>query len=147
MRQGTKTALGELEICIVNGVICAEDLRDEIVTVWEFADEYARDVLAAVSMRSTWSATVEAELERPATRGAAEAHVPRCFPHENKLKRKAGEEAPPSWAGYGKVCAMRDDECAPCDPHESRPDIFCPGCHAYYHFACFFHRHDVCLKE
>lgn len=125
----------------------------------DFALAYYSCVVGAVSMRRRVPAEMalcvpcdgDAAAARQAvrqTRAQARAHVPRCPVEENRRKRRAGEEAPPRWAGRGYACV--DPACV----IKPSPTYICMGCReerercsGWYHLECFFRWHSLQLRS
>ena len=148
LRQGTKGALFDGEIGFVNGNIIAERLRARSVTVWEFADEYSAEVLAAVSMRRT-SPNAAAQ-QSGGTRAQRDAHRLVSFREERRSSKREGKLVG-TRAKRGRECC--DAASGRCPEGEGRPAYFCAGCKreregcsGWYHWDCYWKRHrSVCV--
>ena len=145
LRQGTKGALFDAEIGFVNCRVVAERLRATHVTVWDVADEYCSEVLAATSMRRN---TLAAAAEEPtATRSQRDAH--RCVSYSelhSRLRRAGGAPAGKRAKRGRACCEAAAGLCAPGEP--KRPMYFCAGCEreredcsGWYHWECYWKRH------
>lgn len=155
LRQGPKGALFDAEIGFVNGTVVASLLRSLVgqFTLWDFCDEFAREVIGAVSMRRrTTAEQAHAALNSPPaavasqTRTAHASHVPVSFALERKRCRAAGETVLPP-AKRGSECCRSD--CALGEP--KRPSWYCHGCHiansnGWYHWGCYWKCHQVQVK-
>jgi hypothetical protein len=156
LRQGPKGALFDAELGFVNGTIVANRLRDSDaqVTLWDFCDEFAREVLGAVSMRRKTTAMQQAAQQgapgargssaAPSTRAGDRQHVPISFCDERRKRRRAAGESRLPHAKRGRTCCRSD-----CDPGEAkRPSWYCLGCHTakctgWYHLACYWKCHNA----
>ena len=153
LRQGPKGALFDAEIGFVNGTAVANRLRSEHLTIWDFASEFASEVLRDVSMRRATPATLAASLrddegvsDAQATRAHALSHIPVCWSEDRKRARAAGEEQLPT-AKRGRVCCRAEQNgCGTGEPQ--RPHYWCPGCDTergagWYHWACYWKCHQA----
>ena len=145
LRQGPKGALFDAEIGFVNGRIVAERLRSTHVTVWDFADEYCAEVLAAVSMRRT-AAAAAAQQRATATRAQRDSHRLISYSELHRSAKRAGAPAGKRakrgrtcWEAAGGGCAAGETK---------RPMYFCAGCKreredcsGWYHWDCYWKRH------
>ena len=148
-RQGPKGALFDAELCFVDGSIIANDLRESHATVWDFAAEYASEVLAAVRMRGVVPAAQTAAAEMHADARLV-SHVPINFRSEGRKARRNGEDYS---AKCGARCCMRDSDEHACDAGETQMGVlFCAGCarrngcNGWYHEACYWRRHAAVLR-
>ena len=145
LRQGPKGALFDAELGFVDGSIVASELRDTIVTVWDFVTEFADNVIGAVTMRKLSSAALaHAVCAAPLTRAQERAHVPVWPAGERRKRGRASDELLPA-AKRGTRCCCKGE----CDAGEpERPQFWCPGCEAdygngWYHWACYWRHHHA----
>ena len=146
LRQGPKGALFDAELGFVNGLIVMRALRKcNSITTWEFCDAFVAEVLRDVSIRRRDVGVALALPLSPApgssgiqTRDQAREHVPVNFVEQDRAKRRRNEEAPTN-SRRGHKCNRTDCEAGAV----KRPEIYCPGCDAWYHFSCFFCSHGV----
>ena len=142
-RQGPKGALFDAEIGFVNGRIVAERLRAARVTMWDFADEYSTEVLAAVSMRRE---SLADEPSRADTRAQRDAHCPVCYREEHSRAKRTGAPACKRAKRGRACCEATAGTCPAGEP--VRPGYFCAGCkreregcNGWYHWECYWKRH------
>ena len=152
-RQGAKGALFDAELGFVDAAVyraCARGTTK--IDVMAIANEWASDVLQAVSMRRQQStaaaAAAESETQGPAaTRAQAQAHKPIWFADVRKRARRAGPsdvELPAAKRGRS-CCRACAGACRAGEP--KHPSIFCPGCargrkcSGWFHWGCYWDAH------
>ena len=144
-RVGPKAALFDGELCFVDGQIVANLLRSTHSTIWDFAGEFATEVLTAVTAGPA-SAASESAVH---TRQCSVRHTPINFGYQARKQRRA--TGGPVSVKSGAKCCMSDmsDACMRCDHGETvKGTLFCPGCESersgcngWYHEACYWRRH------
>jgi len=143
LRQGTKGALFDAEIGFVDGRVIAERQRATQISIWDFADEYSTEVLAAVTMRRASAAAAQ---QRGVTRAQRDSH--RCISYSelnSRAKRTGAPAAKRAKRGH-ECCEAAAGECPAGEP--KRPKYFCAGCKreregcsGWYHWECYWKRH------
>ena len=159
-RQGPKGALFDAEIGFVSATALLNTRRHTALTVWEFAEAFADEVVSSTTMRRRTSTTIEAIKAREGdaharaeTRGSAEAHRPICFEELARRRRRAGDTSAPVNPPRGRAGGCCEaPACAEGEP--KRPRYFCagcarerPGCSGWYHFECFWRAHRAELRN
>ena len=147
LRQGTKGALFDFEIGLVDGVAGVRLKRAERQTVFDFALEFSNEVLDGVTTRRRGGSMAAELAAQKATRAQGRAHVPECFSEELKRSKRSGESASEARARRGHECC-NSPNCGAGEP--DRPHYYCDGCrreregcNGWYHWKCFWEHHSA----